>query len=46
MNIKKSHLTINEWAEEDKPREKLLKKGAQALTNASDQETEKKVLLS
>lgn len=34
MDIKTSHLTINEWAEEDKPREKLLKKGAQALTNA------------
>lgn len=27
-------LTINRWAEEDRPREKLISKGAQALTNA------------
>ena len=27
-------LTINRWAEEDRPREKLMSKGAQALTNA------------
>lgn len=27
-------LTINRWAEEDRPREKMMSKGAQALTNA------------
>lgn len=27
-------LTINRWAEEDRPREKMISKGAQALTNA------------
>lgn len=27
-------LTINRWAEEDRPREKMIGKGAQALTNA------------
>ena len=34
MNINNSHLKITQWAEEDRPREKLLKKGASALTNA------------
>lgn len=29
-----SKLTINRWAEEDRPREKMISKGAQALTNA------------
>ena len=27
-------LSITQWAEEDRPREKLMKKGAQALSNA------------
>ena len=27
-------LSINRWAEEDRPREKMMSKGAQALTNA------------
>ena len=30
----KDKLTINRWAEEDRPREKMMSKGAQALTNA------------
>ena len=30
----KQHISIKEWAVEDKPREKLLEKGATALTNA------------
>lgn len=34
MNIHKPHLKITQWAEEDRPREKLLKKGAAALTTA------------
>lgn len=27
-------LNINEWAEEDRPREKLIRLGAEALSNA------------
>ena len=27
-------LSINRWAEEDRPREKMMSKGAQALSNA------------
>jgi len=27
-------LSINQWAEEDRPREKMLKKGIAALSNA------------
>jgi DNA repair protein RadC len=27
-------LSINQWAEEDRPREKMMAKGAEALTNA------------
>ncbi len=34
MKSDKNHLAINQWAEEDRPREKLLSKGASALTNA------------
>ena len=30
----KSKLNINEWAEEDRPREKLLRLGAAALSDA------------
>ena len=30
----KDKLTINRWAEEDRPREKMMSKGAKALTNA------------
>ena len=30
----KNHLAINQWAEEDRPREKLLHKGKSALTDA------------
>ncbi len=34
MAIEKQHISIKEWATEDKPREKLLEKGGKALTNA------------
>ena len=27
-------LNINQWAEEDRPREKMMQKGAEALTDA------------
>jgi DNA repair protein RadC len=33
MNEKKS-LTLKEWADEDKPREKMLSRGKKELTNA------------
>lgn len=33
-NCDKNKLNINEWAEEDRPREKLMRQGAAALTNA------------
>lgn len=32
--MENTRLNINQWAEEDRPREKLLHKGAQALSNA------------
>ena len=32
--MENTKLNINQWAEEDRPREKLLHKGAQALSNA------------
>lgn len=32
--MEKKKLTINKWAEEDRPREKLMKLGAEALSNA------------
>ncbi len=32
--MEKKKLTINEWAEEDRPREKLMNLGAEALSNA------------
>ncbi len=34
MNEKKERLSIKEWAEEDRPREKMLQKGASALSDA------------
>ena len=34
LNTMPDKLTINRWAEEDRPREKMMSKGAQALTNA------------
>jgi DNA repair protein RadC len=34
LSILNSHLNINQWAEEDRPREKLLRLGAEALSNA------------
>ncbi len=34
MNHHSKHYTIKEWAEEDRPREKLLKKGKESLSNA------------
>lgn len=34
LNTMLDKLTINRWAEEDRPREKMMSKGAQALTNA------------
>ena len=30
----KKNITIKDWAEEDRPREKMLNKGASALSNA------------
>ena len=32
--MEKKKLTINKWAEEDRPREKLMNLGAEALSNA------------
>lgn len=34
MTQNSPHFTIKEWSEDDRPREKLLQKGAQSLTNA------------
>ena len=34
MNPNKTRLTIREWAEDDRPREKMLKKGMQSLSDA------------
>ena len=32
--MEKDKLTINQWAEEDRPREKMMLKGAEALSDA------------
>lgn len=34
MSLEGKHLTIREWSEEDRPREKMLQKGAVALSDA------------
>ena len=34
MVNKQEHISIKDWADEDKPREKLMKKGSKSLTNA------------
>ncbi len=34
MTIEGKHLTIREWSEEDRPREKMMQKGAVALTDS------------
>jgi DNA repair protein RadC len=34
MTIEGKHLTIREWSEEDRPREKMVQKGAAALTDS------------
>ena len=34
MEIEEKRLTVREWAEDDRPREKMLRKGAQSLSDA------------
>lgn len=34
MTIEGKHLTLREWSEEDRPREKMMQKGASALTDS------------
>ena len=34
MSEKPTHFTIREWSKDDRPREKMLEKGAQSLSNA------------
>ncbi len=34
MSEKPTHFTIREWSKDDRPRKKMLEKGAQSLSNA------------
>src|SRR5690554_794724 len=34
ISVYKTHISINQWAEEDRPREKLLQQGRRALSDA------------
>ena len=41
MSEKPTHFTIREWSKDDRPREKMLEKGAQSLSNAELMERNK-----